>query len=654
MTVVWMFDNQYAVGAGVPTGGVLINSDTLTPAEFAWDIMHHGYAWRGFQLPHAPSLAPDIIVTVLLQCLTGDWRWAYIIYAALYLCSMTLLTALIARSVVGINLVTGSSYFLMLIIPILVIETATPTLVHLHIQSFSHVAHGGPFLLSIAGVYLLWLACRAPSTMHLLSVFGIGVLAVLSDRLCFATFVAPALAGLMNRWWWRAISWRWAALMLVTVVSSACIAWKLFDWLLTEGTPEIQWFALPTHATALVNGIGHLAKEAPRALAVVCGVPLLAMALLRMSIIRRAVGLRLDLDRQEAFSFWWHVAATAVAADFALDALIHTDAFRYLGAVIWWPVIVVVWALAGALGRLGAPVSAVTVGGLILSLGSANASNGLHQPVILTGQQPLATCVLQAGAAAGLRAGLANYWLARVAVAASGWRLQIDPITSSGSAHYWANDRYAYINDSHHSGEPPPYNFIVVNGLETPAIRVRYGDPDRTLECGAFSIWIYDDLDRLRRTLALLSAQVFASFLADGRPLCVPGLNFFGRDAAVDGMWLRVALKGSYEGFTTAGPYITIPAGDWRVRLSYELSSPQSEDGRWEVADLPQGRLSTGRHVAETTISLKRRKDNVEVRTTLPAGAVFELYSVEVIPEPAIKRFDDEPCMPPASATAAR
>ena len=339
MTTVWMFDNQYAVGAGVPSGGMLINSDTLTPAEFAWDIMHHGYAWRGFQLPHAPSIAPDIVLTVLLQYLTGDWRWAYMIYAALYLCGMTLLAALIARSVVGINLVTGSSYFLMLIIPILVIETVTPTLVHLHIQSFAHVAHGGPLLLSVAGIYLLWLACRAPSTMRILSVFGIGLLAVLSDRLCLATFVAPALAGLMNRWWWRAISWRWAALMLVTVVSSACIAWTLFDWLPTEGTPEIQWFALSTHAMALVNGIGHLAKEAPHALAVVCWGPLLAMALLRMSIIRQAIGLRLDLDRQEAFSFWWHIAATAVLADFALEEWIasarhpnRTTAARHLRA----------------------------------------------------------------------------------------------------------------------------------------------------------------------------------------------------------------------------------------------------------------------------------------------------------------------------------
>jgi hypothetical protein len=638
-----MFDDQYVVGAGSPSGGMLINSDTLTPAEFAWDIMHHDYAWRGFQLPHAPSLVPDIVVTVLLQYLTGSWRWAYMIYAAFYLCSMTLLAALIARSVVGISLVTGSSYFLMLTIPILVIGIATPILVHLHIQSFSLVAHGGPLLLSIAGIYLLWLACRSPSTMRLLSVLGIGMLAVLSDRLCCATFVAPALAGLMNRWWRRAISWQWAALMLVTVVSSACIGWKLFDWLPTEGVPEIEWFALRTHAMALVNGIGLLGKEVPAALAVVCGGPLLAMALLRMSIIRRAVGLRFDLDRQEAFSFWWHAAATAVVADFALDALVHTDSFRYLGAVIWWPIIVTVWALHGVLGRLGPPVSAVTVGGLSLSLGSAYAWHGLHQPVILTEQQPLAACVQRAGAAVGLRAGLGNYWLARVAVAASEWRLQIDPIESSGSAHYWANDRYAYINDVHHDGEPPPYNFIVANDLETPAIRARYGDPDRRLECGGFSLWIYDDQSRLRRTLALLSVQVFASFLADGRPLCVPGVSFFGRNATVNGMWLHVVPRDSYEGFTTWGPYITIPAGDWRIKLSYDLSSPQSEYGRWEVAYLPQGQLPVGRHIAETIISLKQRLDDVEVRTILPTGAVFELYSLQVIREPAGK-WPDNPC----------
>jgi len=89
------------------------------------------------------------------------------------------------------------------------------------------------------------------------------------------------------------------------------------------------------------------------------------------------------------------------------------------------------------------------------------------------------------------------------------------------------------------------------------------------------------------------------------------------------------------------GPYITIPAGNWRIRLSYDLSSPQSEHGRWEVAGLPQGRLSAGRHIAETTISLKYRTDDVEVRTMLPPGAVFDLYSVQVIPAPAVKWFDE-------------
>jgi hypothetical protein len=230
-----------------------------------------------------------------------------------------------------------------------------------------------------------------------------------------------------------------------------------------------------------------------------------------------------------------------------------------------------------------------------------------------------------------------------VAAAASGWRLQIDPIESSGSAHYWANDRYSYINDVHHDGEPPPYNFIVANDLDTATIRARYGDPDRTWECDGFSLWIYDDQSRLRRTLALLSVQVFASFLADGRLLCVPGANFFGRNATVNGMWLHVAPKDAYEGFTTWGPYVAIPAGNWRIRLSYDLSSPLSEDGRWDAADLPQGQLPAGRHIAEAVIPLKQQKDYAEVRTILPAGAVFELYSLRVIPEPAVRGSDD-PC----------
>jgi hypothetical protein len=62
-----------------------------------------------------------------------------------------------------------------------------------------------------------------------------------------------------------------------------------------------------------------------------------------------------------------------------------------------------------------------------------------------------------------------------------------------------------------------------------------------------------DDQSRLRRTLAFISVQVFAAFLADGRPICVPGASFFGRNATVNGMWLHVAPKDYYEGFTTWG-----------------------------------------------------------------------------------------------------
>ena len=37
----------------------LINSDTLSPAEFAWDFLHTNRAWAHFQQSRVPSLVPE-------------------------------------------------------------------------------------------------------------------------------------------------------------------------------------------------------------------------------------------------------------------------------------------------------------------------------------------------------------------------------------------------------------------------------------------------------------------------------------------------------------------------------------------------------------------------------------------------------------------
>jgi hypothetical protein len=133
-------------------------------------------------------------------------------------------------------------------------------------------------------------------------------------------------------------------------------------------------------------------------------------------------------------------------------------------------------------------------------------ARGPHIPRLLAWNTPLAACLKQTG----MQGGLADYWLARETSAASDWQVQVDPIDSIGEARVWGANRSWFTHDIHDASRRPSYRFIVLDRLRVDRIALVYGQPDRVMVCGSSTVWLYDDADRVYRSLERASP-----FLAD-------------------------------------------------------------------------------------------------------------------------------------------
>ena len=200
--------------------------------------------------------------------------------------------------------------------------------------------------------------------------------------------------------------------------------------------------------------------------------------------------------------FLWVFTLTAIAGVIAICASIFADtgSYRYVTALLFWPLI---WASGLLLPRLERfippmswafpPVVAVAI--------LATAGPVGFVPGVVRQQNPLANCLIAQRGALGLKAGLAEYWIARPAMVASGFSVQLDQVTNGGDLYYWGNDRFWYERSFENPAVPPQYNFIVMQDMVQSAVKSKYGEPDRTASCDGFAIWLYNDGTALRRKL---------------------------------------------------------------------------------------------------------------------------------------------------------
>jgi hypothetical protein len=629
--------------------GFAVNGDTLHLALTVWDYSAHDYAREGFSMSRVPSIVPDIVVYSLAQLVTGSWRLASLAYGGLSLLGLAMAAGWIVRHIVGGSWRTATQAFLLLTLPVLMLELPiTATSEHMHI--FLPNNHGGPFILALAALGVAWDWLRRPKPAKLLLLFGLVAAGVLSDRLFIISCVGPIAAALGYAVLQRRISVRPAVVLVACLALGTLSARALELLLVKDSLYSIDWANASSHIRAFADGIAELATAAPLTALLAYGLPLLAFLGAPLMLRRRASNPGAQLAPVE---FWWVLSAASISATLLATPLVYegTWHYRYMMPLLWWPIIwttALVVRISGA--ERSAPISA-GLAGVTAVLAYAYFAPGLHAPSLLSLHHPLEACILEGQRSAGLKAGLGDYWNARYVEASSDWRLQIDQVEPDGSGMWWSNDRFWYTHDIHDGTRPPEYNYIIMTGLDEPAIRAHYGTPDRTIDCSGSAIWVYDDTRAVRRALVENSPPLYATFLDSGQGIdriCIRADRFlspshtFGPKylAPLNGPLEIRADKPDRSRALSWGPGygFGLPAGRWTVVLDYSLTSETQEGGRFQVSKgervLAESALTptdgTSR-TARVDFELPAATRAIEIRSFLAGIGTIAIYGAKVV-----------------------
>jgi hypothetical protein len=339
--------------------------------------------------------------------------------------------------------------------------------------------------------------------------------------------------------------------------------------------------------------------------------------------------------------FWGIVGTTASLPGIAAVLLTYEDigALRYAVAAMWWPSILGAGLLLTLLGGVAGPVSEAVLA--LVSIASVVAA--LHGQVSFRGRPlmsyPIAACIRSSPEMAGLRTGLAEYWVARPLQAASDWNWQVDQIFHDGAAEIWGNDRWNYARDLHDPTHPPHYQFIVLANLDIPSIRSRYGAPDRVVRCPTTDIWIYDSPTHLHDILVATSHALLFPEGTRATTICVPPalLSTVGKRES-DGSVI-VATEAQFDAYASWGPYIDLPAGNWTISLIYRLSLSSSGVAGWDTSQragkitLDRGNLgSTGDSFRSVAAVLESEEpiQSLEVRIHVKGAGRLEVAGLQI------------------------
>jgi len=481
----------------------LISSDTLLPAAFVWDMLHVGGAWSGFQQPRVPSFVPDLLIFGIVQAVTGSWRVAMAVWVSLILGWLVMIASWIATRLARSSSEASTFAFLLLLIPLLTAAVlgfprfvtdadrdgyAFPALFILMPYS-----HGGPFLLALTAAAL---ASRATQNPKLSNVTGLGILscaAVSSDLLSVATLLLPLTMALQCGVVVKTVPWRTAFRLLSASWCGGAIGWIGTRMLDLQPMRLGSFAAIPDH---IILFAAELSSH-PGIVITLAGLA----AFLVIDASRR--GWRLWLG-----GFWPVFAAVSALGSLGVTMLRYEDvwSFRYAIPLIWWVVILAAAALAGS-DRARQIWPRIVVVIITAGLGLICIADGLHVPRLFDWNLPLAACLRTEG----LSTGLAEYWNARKASAASDWRIDVEQIMPDGSAMLWGNDRRWFSQDIHDSTRRPMYRFIVMGGLEAGKIVAVFGKPDRVVTCASEIVWVYDDAQQLYENLVRATASTGSS-----------------------------------------------------------------------------------------------------------------------------------------------
>lgn len=492
-----------------------LDGDYLLVQRFAADVLAGVYPLSGWTVSSSPYLFPDFAIGILWQAVL---RGAPLLpfYVVTSYVALALLAGWSLRRVRGAD---NHGWLLgALLVNALLVWQGTADHARWLWWLGTANMHGGAVLLGLAQ-FALWAGPTetAPTRNRQIVATGLLFLGLASDTLLFTQFVIPLGVALLL----TAPSPRWRAprvkaflLSLIIALASVGLlrgALALADW---WNFPNVVRYA-PTPAAIAGAGVrmlgdllGHVSSTAPR------------FVLLFLIGVGGAVWLTRQLHKfgaqrtpEQRQAGWF--AMTCLVSTLALPVLAvywqNPQHGRYLLPCLviplWWLVTVL------PLARLRTPFIAGIVTASLLGLVFWRAPQIDFAKWIWP--YPDNVAALDRFLSREERAyGLADYWHTNRLNALS-QKVRLNQVRPDGRVQFWGNNAFHHFaaNPGVRQLQPPRYTFILVNGLDQAALRIKFGEPTRTATTGDYDIWLYDDAGA-ERLSALVDVEV-RTFLGD-------------------------------------------------------------------------------------------------------------------------------------------
>jgi hypothetical protein len=472
-----------------------MNADMLASIAFIWDIQNHGYAWMGTKLNDVPSFFPDLTLYWMLDAAIGSRGWVQFAYALSQFVLLSYAGGWITRLISGVDVFRAAFVVGSLYAGILLIETCFFTGINAQYDFLLPGIHSGPFIVSLAMAGMSCMLLERWRLHEAVVLYILLTLAVLSDKLLIFEFIIPVIVGAIIVGSVAACSRLYGSItrayMLSCVIAAGFFTACLIDGQLNKdhepSIPDIQMIPIDIARSSFWSSAGTYIQSHFLSVLLCIIVPMLFL-LFSPLFIRN-----LEKEQLLRAAFLWVYSIVALTLVTIAVSLLYGDAgsIRYIAPVLYLPLPFVVAVVLHAWKfRNGFGVQALMGGSLI--------------PGSVTWKIPLTSCLHDLGARYGFQAGIANYWVAFPLMIASDQTIQILHVAGDGSPELGHNDRFWYTKSFVESSRLPAYGFVVMDFLDGPSIRRRYGLPNRIERCAqqeSSEIWIYKDSKRFYENL---------------------------------------------------------------------------------------------------------------------------------------------------------
>ncbi len=481
-----------------------LSADYIYPQLVAEDVLAGSYPLSGWTLSSAPYLFPDIAVAFVLRVLGGSGPVlpAYVVFSYLALAVLTGWSLNRATR-------TGSTAWLggVALVNTLLGWQAVGDHAH-YLWLFGTVGfHGGAVLLGLAN-FALWAGPEEsrPSRLRWCAALAVLVLGIFSDTLFLSQSALSLGVGL-----WAQASWNWRRPGRVRTYGKTVLIALGLVLVVRIGLAFNGWFNfskvvryVPTPAA-----VGRATEDFVRDLRVTL-IPgawgFVATAVVSFFV----VGIIWWRDQRQSKPI---ATAQKPVIGYVLVGLAATSLLPLL-ATYWrdgnhvryllpWLIFPGWFALVGMLPKVAAWGrdwrSLVAFGALCVGL-VATGMPQVHRSSLRWPYPERQAQLDEFILSRGLRHGLSDYWHAHEINTLTRAPVRLVIVRPAGNARFWSNNAFWFYDSEGGRLTVPEYNFIITDGLDESALKLRFGEPAGQERVGGLTIWLYAGPAALRLT----------------------------------------------------------------------------------------------------------------------------------------------------------